>query len=308
MMRILLTGATGFVGRNIVRQFATHDALIYRCVREPDLSDRLSICLGRDNWSRSALERAISIACPDLIVHCAGVIDSSNVEDLYASNVTLAANLFLAVESVAPNVRVIIIGSAAEYGIVPHDELPVSEDRRCEPFTPYGISKYTQTLISLAAINQNISSLVIRLFNPVGFGMPCTLSLSSFALRIAAASAGSQIAVGNLDVVRDFIHVNEVARIVHLLALRSSWPWPIVNVCSGVGVSIGEILQMMIRKSGKETKIYVDPALRRPNDVPVFVGCTRRLLSLDIQPAVPDIDALAVDLLVDAEQRVGSIR
>ena len=138
--------------------------------------------------------------------------------------------------------------------------------------------------------------------------MPLTLSLPSFASRIAAASAGSQIAVGNLDIVRDFIDVKDVARIVYNLAQKDPWPWPIVNVCSGVGVSINEVLQMMIRKSGKELKIYIDAALRRPNDVPVFVGCTRRLLSLGIQPAVPDIDALAVDLLVDAEQRVGSNR
>ena len=125
-----MTGAGGFVGKSIARQFATNDAVIYRCVREPDPLDQYSICLGHGNWSCAALERAIAIACPDLIVHCAGVIDSSKVEKLYASNVTLAANLFLAVEAVALKVRVIVIGSAAEYGLVPHDELPVSEGRR----------------------------------------------------------------------------------------------------------------------------------------------------------------------------------
>nr|WP_083916135.1 NAD-dependent epimerase/dehydratase family protein [Methylobacterium sp. B34] len=306
-MRILITGAGGFVGKNILQSSAASGVVFYRVTRNSDAANEFEIPLGKQLWSEDQIRRAINISKPDLILHCAGVLRENNMEELFGVNVALASNLFGAVSKESPETRVIVIGSAAEYGFVPETKLPVTEDFICQPYTNYGISKYSQTLVSMAAARNNINSLVIRLFNPVGINMPSNLALPSFAARVAAASAGDTILVGNIEVERDFIGIEEAARIILAIARRPTWPSPVVNLCSGVATSLDVLLQRLIYFSGKELKISRDVNLARRNEMSLLFGSLERLRSFEVNPLPIEIDEVCRSLLADARRRIHCI-
>ena len=301
-MRVLLTGASGFLGQYILSSPSAVGITFYRATRAVVAADAFEIPLGPALWSEDAIRHALSIAKPDLVLHCAGVIRDSIIAPLFEANVFLASNLLDAVSRQAPNARVVLIGSAAEYGFVPERELPVSEDFPCEPYTNYGISKYSQTLISLAAARRDVSSLVVRLFNPVGLGMPANLALPSFATRIAAAANGGTITVGNIDVLRDFIDVEEACHIILTLARQSVWPWPVVNLCSGTATPLNKFIKDMTQQSGKELSILCDPHLARKNEMPVLHGSLDRLWDFGIVPKPVEIEKICGKLLAEANK------
>jgi GDP-4-dehydro-6-deoxy-D-mannose reductase len=198
--------------------------------------------------------------------------------------------------------RLILIGSAAEYGYVSADAMPVRENHPCQPRSPYGIAKYAQTLLGLAAAERGLPVITARLFNPVGLGMPPKLALPSFARRVSAASrSDGVIRVGDIGASRDFIDVAEAARI--LLALtQADWRFLIVNLCSGKAFRLRSLLELFIAASHHRLQVKIDSTLLRPGDMPLLVGDTERLVAMGLQPAEPDFESLIPQLLAEASQ------
>ena len=83
--------------------------------------------------------------------------------------------------------------------------------------------------------------------------------------------------VGDLSAKRDFLDVDEAARLLLALAAMPHWPWPVVNVCSGQAYRLGDLLDGLIAASGIEVRVETDPALMRPGDMPILTGSTERL-------------------------------
>ena len=148
-MRLLLTGATGFLGRHIVA--AATDWTVTRFTRAPVCSAADELALGPAPWTRADFSRALEIGRPDVVIHCAGAIQSSDVRACFDTNTVLAAELLGAAVAASRPPRVILVGSAAEYGIVPADAQPVAETYPCAPLTDYAIAKYAQSLLGFAA-------------------------------------------------------------------------------------------------------------------------------------------------------------
>ena len=143
--------------------------------------------------------------------------------------------------------------------------------------------------------------LVTRLFNPVGVGMPAHLALPSFAEQIVRLGSRSTLRVGNLSTSRDFIDVEEAARLLVELAVLPNWPWPLVNLCSGQAFRMGELLEGLIAASGATIAIEASLSLKRPDEMRVLVGDTTRLKSVDLSPAPPDFSVLLPRLLSDPQ-------
>jgi len=304
-MRLLMTGATGFLGRHIVAA-ADSQTLLY-ATRASQAADQQEVALGPAPWTHADFTRALVAARPDVVLHCAGAIHSPDARACFETNAVLAAELLRAVVELDQPPRVILIGSAAEYGFVPADAQPVVETYPCAPRTDYAVAKHAQTLLGHAAGMRGLPVLVARLFNPVGVGMPHQLALPSFARQIVGPEARPVLRVGDLSVERDFLDVEEAARLLLALAALPDWPWRLVNICSGRAYRLGDLLDGLIAASGARVVVRTDPTLLRFGDMPVLTGSTSRLVSVGLAPRAPDFALLFPRLLAEARNAlVGS--
>jgi GDP-4-dehydro-6-deoxy-D-mannose reductase len=121
---------------------------------------------------------------------------------------------------------------------------------------------------------------------------------------VRASESGGVIRVGNIEVQRDFIDVAEAARILLGLAGAAEWPWSLVNLCSGKAFRLEALLQAMIRSSGRRVRLQVDPALLRPQDMPLLVGNTERLGALGLFPEEPDFETLIPQLIAEPHSHI----
>jgi nucleoside-diphosphate-sugar epimerase len=296
-VRLLLTGSTGFLGRHVVAAASAHT--VFRMIRAMVPTNSNEIAFGRTPWTAAEFTRAFVACEPDVVLHCAGDTGSSNVQACFEANAALAGELLNAVAGRPHTPRVILIGSAAEYGFVPEHSQPVKETWLCKPSTTYGVAKHAQTLLALSAWRHGLPALVVRLFNPVGVGMPSHLALPSFARQIARRGFASTVQAGDLSARRDFIDVEEAARLLLELAALPEWPWPLVNLCSGRAYRIGALLDGLIAASGVRIGVEARAELMRPDDMSVLVGDTTRLKSVNLFPAAPDFSAVLPRLWED---------
>jgi GDP-4-dehydro-6-deoxy-D-mannose reductase len=117
------------------------------------------------------------------------------------------------------------------------------------------------------------------------------LVVQSFAaqiVKIMKGQAGPVIDVGNLESTRDFIDVEDVVRIYWQLVNSPSAYGEIINVCTGSGTSISDILSKLIALSGVNAKVEIDHSRFKPLDIPEHFGSTEKLKR--IIGYVPNID------------------
>jgi nucleoside-diphosphate-sugar epimerase len=291
MKRALVTGATGFIGRALCARLRSDGWRIVRAVRSAPGDGDIAVSA----WNAAGLADVIRRAAPDTIFHLAGMTRARDAEEMYRVNVGLTASLLDAVAAGPDRPAVVLAGSAAEYGYLPPEHLPAREAGPTHPVTDYGISKYAQTLLGLSRARAGCPVLVARIFNPVGAGMPAHLALASFARQIREGA--SELAVGNLDVTRDFVTVEAVAAAVVALAAEPRNFGQVFNICSGVEYSLRPLVEDLIRLSGQEVRLTIATDRLRPGEMPRFVGDTSRLHAAGVTVPAPDFSQLLPAIL-----------
>jgi nucleoside-diphosphate-sugar epimerase len=294
--RALVTGASGFVGRHLVAQLEQEGWNVVRAVRTAQSGRSSDIVeMGSGAWTTAGFAAAIADVKPDVVFHMAGLTSAESAADFYTANVMLAAQLLDAVSASESRPAVVLAGSAAEYGYLPGESLPVTEETPCNPVTHNGISKYAQTMLGLAHARAGLHVLIARIFNPVGVGMPGGLALASFAAQIRRG--GDAIAVGNLDVARDFIDVREAVRLITALASKPQNYGQIVNICSGTAFSLRILVEDLIRASGRQVRLEVASARVRSGEMQSFYGDVSRLRAAGLTVQPPDFFQILPRLL-----------
>lgn len=296
--RALVTGASGFVGGHL----ATHLHDLGVDVVGTSRGERPRTWRGE--WRRldvrdgGEAETVIDEVRPNVIFHLAGAERNAPVEELLDVNVTGTQRLLAAVGRRAPAARIVIAGSAAEYGFAPASELPLDEHGPLRPLTHYGVSKCAQSLLGLAAARAGADIVVTRTFNLVGPGEPATLVCAAFASQIAAREAGAEqgpLAVGNLDSERDFVDVRDAVR-AYVLAADYGFRGEIYNVCSGRPTRISQVLRMLVAKARTPIEI-AESVPGSPADVPVHFGDASRIAAVAGWTAAITLDQSLDDLL-----------
>jgi GDP-4-dehydro-6-deoxy-D-mannose reductase len=175
--------------------------------------------------------------------------------------------------------RVLVVGSSEEYGaIAPHD-LPIDEDTPLRPTSAYAVSKVTQDLLGLQYwFSRQVEAVRVRPFNHIGPRQRQGFVAPDFASQIARIEAGlrpPQLAVGALDVARDFSDVRDIVRGYHL-ALTQGRAGEVYNLGAGQAHTVRELLNTLIAASGAAIEIVQDPERTRLVEVPRMVAdCTR---------------------------------
>lgn len=289
--RVLITGITGPIGSCLADYLLTipdveiHGFKRWRSDTRPiqQLFGKVTLHEGdiEDPYTVAAAVRA---ARPDRIYHLAAQSYPSASWDApvttLRTNVEGTAHLLEAVRAHAPLARVHVAGSAAEYGVVPPEQVPIVESQPLRPASPYGVSKVAQELLALQyADSYGLHVLVTRSFIHVGPRQGDRCSVQTFCRQMALIEAGHQnpvLMVGNLEARRDYTHVADVSRALWLL-MQHGTPGTVYNLCTGVATRIGDIVEL-VRAGGRvAAEVRVDPARLRPLDEPILTGDNSRL-------------------------------
>lgn len=291
-MRALVTGAGGFVGQALVAHLesAGDEVIGIDHSSGPDITDPAG--------TRDALERYR----PDAVYHLAAVthIGTSWDAPLDVFRVNAEGTLNVLSACAAARVgRILVVGSADEYGAVRPEDLPLAEEAPLRPLTPYGASKVAADYLALQAfLGQGLPVIRVRAFNHTGATQSERFMIPGLARRIAAAERDGrkQIPVGSLEPVRDYTDVADVVVAYRLLVERGE-PGEVYNVCSGVGRSVADVAEALLALARHAIELVPDPELLRPVEVPRLVGDNRRLReATGWAPAIPFEETLAAVL------------
>jgi len=280
----LVTGAGGFIGQHLLRALneANQETVAL------DLPGRLPYselgaggALEVDICNRNELRRGLLLKKPQRIYHLAGLVSSRSLEDLFTSNVLGTLNLLgLLAELGLTETRVLISGSAAEYGFVEARQEAVAEEHPIRPVSLYGLSKAMQGLLAQGFILANHLQIArTRAFNVSGPGEPPSQVCSAIARQIAQIEAGllpPKLLVGNLDTERDFLDVRDLARGL-IAVMDRGVPGKIYNVCSGSGMPIRRLLNMLLELAESRIEVQIDASLVQDDDVKRVVGDPTRV-------------------------------
>jgi GDP-4-dehydro-6-deoxy-D-mannose reductase len=308
--RVLVTGAAGFVASHLGEICAARDDLELVGMQRPTSVTRalpagFSSGVEADLLDQEGLKDAVAEARPEAIIHLAG---QSSVHESYRNpggtllaNVLGTQHLLFAAEKAQVR-RVLVVGSADEYGDVNPINVPLREDRPLAPLSPYAVSRVAQgALCSEFARRKTVDIVRTRTFPHTGKRRGAVFAESSFARQIAEIElerAAPVIQVGNLDAIRDFSDVREVIE-AYLLLLARGESGAVYNVCSGKGVAMREILSALVALSSVKVEVHVDPARLRPSDLPVLVGDPSRLRAATGFAPSGELDRALADLLSD---------
>jgi GDP-4-dehydro-6-deoxy-D-mannose reductase len=277
--KVVIAGIGGFVGRHLADYLRASDPAVEivglgRAVRAPAGDVRAVELL-----DFAAVKRCLAEIAPDCVFHLAGTLYSNDWGTLYANNVQTTINMIEAVQEVCPRARVIVPGSAAEYGAIAPADLPLSEGQPLNPISPYGVAKTWQTAAAKYYATSGADVIVARIFNIIGKGMPETLSIGAFAAQLRSIRARAMppnISVGNLKPKRDFVDVRDVCAALAALS-KSGERGETYNVCSGIPVAIEEVLHGLIARSGLQVGVSTDPARVKKADIDEIYGSNHKI-------------------------------
>ena len=246
--KVLIAGVNGFLGKALREYFKTKQSSfevfgIDRC--EPLPSRQVFSC---NLNNKKEVSKIISHLKPDYIFHLAS--GRAHVKkDLVKNNVLATRSLFEAIVGIDDYYpRIIIPGSAAEYGRAGSATRPTKETMLAKPVSFYGFAKNMQTELGLMYSRAGLDVVVARIFNVCGYGMPPTLSLGQFSRQIALIEKGKRkpvIQTRNLGMKRDFLDVKDVCTAFLAIAQQGK-SGEIYNICSGKSYLMRDLLESLI--------------------------------------------------------------
>jgi GDP-4-dehydro-6-deoxy-D-mannose reductase len=343
-LRALITGVGGFAGSHLAEYLLENtdwdiiglDLVVGRAAqwqsaeaggRQPSVASapvrasdkpsqaqqRIALHIGDTLMSLPALKELFAAARPTHIFHLAAqAFVPASWEDPWntlANNIRGQLNVLLAAIAMNTSPRVLVVGSADEYGIVAPEELPIRETNPLRPSSPYAVSKVAQDMLGYQYYASHKLPVVrVRPFNHIGPGQSPAFVTSDFAKQIAEAEVGLHepvLQVGDLTARRDFSDVHDIVR-GYCLALSEGEPGEVYNLGAERSYSIHEVLDQLMARSTIPLWVEVAATRLRPVDIPEIVSdCSKLRARTGWQAKIPLEQSLS-DILAYWRKQVQS--
>ncbi|HOO06925.1 MAG TPA: GDP-mannose 4,6-dehydratase [Ruminococcus sp.] len=278
MKRALIIGGGGFAGGYLIRELTAAGYEVHAtCLPEEEICGDCAV-YSLDIGDVPAIEGLLAKVMPDVVFHLAAqssVAVSWKKPALTAQvNVVGAVNVLEAVRlSQRPDTRLLLIGSGEEYGFIPKDACPLSEEEKLRPGNIYAATKVCQEMIGqIYSRSYGMDIVMTRSFNHTGPGQSPTFVVSEICRQIAAAEqpgAPAELLIGNTDAKRDFTDVRDVVRAYRLLAEKGV-SGRVYNVGRGSAAAISQILETALSMSQVQIAVIRDPKRLRASDIPII--------------------------------------
>lgn len=301
--KILVTGGTGFAGSHLIEELLSQGfenifSTTFSAPKEDVAFLPADNYMKVDLTDREATAKLIGELKPDWIFHLASFAyvgkSFDKAEELFNNNIKLQLSLLDAVRLHAPKARILTIGSAEEYGIIPPQTKLIDENVPLNPVNPYAVSKVTQDLLAGSYfLSYKLDIVRARPFNHIGKRQTGDFAIPAFAKQIVAIEKGEQkeLKVGNLEGVRDFTPVRDMMR-AYIVLMEKGKAGEVYNIGSGKGTKMKEIVDMLCSLSKTEIKVSFDDSRLRPLDAPVLIADNNKISSLgwevkaDLRPSL----------------------
>jgi GDP-4-dehydro-6-deoxy-D-mannose reductase len=291
--KYLITGFSGFVSRHFCEYLEKNKVNAF--VKGLDVQDHdlnlddfkhISINFEKmDLSSANNIERVLSEFKPNYILHLASFssVASSWKEPVqsFQNNTNIFLNLIDSVRKLNINTRILSIGSSEEYGNVTDGDLPLKEDHKLNPISPYAVARLSQEYLSrIYADGYGMDIVMTRSFNHIGPGQKSIFVISSLARQLVelkiSGKDGGEVVAGDVSIVRDFTDVRDVVHAYYLLLKRGK-KGHLYNVCSGISISLRDIINIMAKQLNIDVVIHIDNHLIRPNDNMIIIGANEKI-------------------------------
>jgi len=283
--RLLVTGATGFIGSWTLHYWREHypNVEMWATSEKPhppnlhaDEYYQVDLC------DLEAIREVVLECQPTQVIHLAGLVGKASLEEHLRVNVAGTENLYnaLAETDHLLDIRIVQASTAAIYGLVRPEELPISEDQPLRPITAYGLSKAAQDLLAVA-VGHSMGLKIVRacVFNSLGSGQGDSLVPMVFIKQLANIQSGSlkSLKVGNSSTRRDFVDVRDIVAAFDVL-LHQGESGQAYNVASGEDISIQEVIDELLGIVGIKMPIEI---------------CADRIRSIDVSSVRADISKIS---------------
>ena len=270
-MKILVTGANGFVGFYLKGLLAGkgHEVSGLDSAGNADI-----VCDLADGVGLGLCLRELH---PDAVIHLAGIarVDFEQPGEIYRVNTLGTINLLQAAVNVTPVPRFLMVSSSQVYGNPDEKDQPVHENCRVLPVNHYGASKAAAESAAMAFRNEYSMPLVIaRPFNHTGRGQSVNFVIPKIVR--AFRERHDSLELGNINTVRDFLDVRDVAG-AYCAMTESFNDGQIYNIASGEGVMISDVITMCRQITGHNVEIIRREGLVRRSEIRSILGSAAKL-------------------------------
>lgn len=265
MKKIMILGAAGFIGGNIITYLSQKDYDLYGIdqISIENAPVKQLVKYYQSQLPDPIFHILLGEIKPDIIINCAGrasvPCSMENPLDDFYSGPVLSFEILESIRTITPRTKYIFLSSAAVYG--DPQKLPITETDMTKPLSPYGFHKLQSEMICKEYHDvYGIPTLNARIFSAYGAGLRRQV-LWDICYKIAFEEKLTLYGTGKES--RDFINVNDIARAVELLMLKAPMNGEAYNIANGIEISISEIAAAII----SEFKINKKPIFSK-NDMP----------------------------------------